>query len=252
MKSYLFLDLETSGLDPNLDRIVEVGWMHADYKLRRITGTKHTPVLPVGSAMERIMSTKKVAEMHSGTGLLDELLTGIEANSLPLLAGVESTIISELETINELYQKFKDSLSPLERLDPEITEHVEFRLAGKNVHFDKAFVDRYMPRLSAKLSHRTFDEVSVRSMLEAVGLGVNVVPVTVDNLGRHRAAFDVELSYTTMKFALEQLGKFLSGEINPHDENYAAAFTIENDEFSQVDMAAELDDDLRRLNGEEG
>lgn len=248
MRIYFFCDLETSGLDPELDRIVEIGWLYADRKLRRLSTTSFTPVRPVGGALKRIMGTDVVREMHENTGLLYELLNNHE---LPLLAAVESSILQEFDEIENRYQEFVAGLTEEERFDSDITEHVEFVIAGKNVYFDRGFIVRYMPRLAKRLSHRTFDETSLRYAMDALGIGINVIPETTSSLQQHRAGFDAELSFTTSRFVVAQLQQLMSTS-NMFDEDAPAAFVINSSdgEFEQLDIHKELDDDLRNLSTE--
>lgn len=223
MKTYLFLDLETSGLEPELDRIVEIGWLFAEQKLDRITKTQHTPVKPVGSALSRIYGNDVVYAMHSSTGLLNELLSNAD---LPLLATVEDRIVEEIEHIEAAYEEFLSTLSFEERMN---SEKMEFQLGGKNVHFDKSFVDRYMPRLAKKLSHRTFDESTVKSIFDAIDIQFDIVSAYMHGDGdqeftRHRAGYDVEVSYVSCQFAVKQLEKFLR---TAHPEEFAEMFILD-------------------------
>ncbi len=246
MKTYMFVDLETSGLDPELDRIVEIAWTFTDRKLRRMSSTTHTPVQPVGAALSRIYENDVVREMHRGTGLLDEL----EKGNLPLLAGVEDSILAELDTIEEHYQAFVNTLTPEQQLDPVCTPSMEFHLAGKNVHFDRAFIDRHMPRLSKRLSHRMFDETSVKAMLETLEIGIGLVAAeNVGGLTRHRAAFDVEVTLATMQFAVEQLHRIGTGQANIDDENFSSAYFSDGTGFQKVDFGQAVEDELREMNG---
>lgn len=247
MRIYFFCDLETSGLDPIEDRIVEIGWLYADVRLRRLAATSYSAVRPVGSALERIEANDVVREMHEKTGLL-EILKGDP--TLPPLAAVESTIIEELDNIEARYQEFVKTLDAEGRLDPAITEHVEFVMAGKNVHFDKQFVERYMPRLAARLSHRVFDESTLKYLMDALDVGVNIVPTAEGNeLAPHRAGFDIELTYTTMRFVLQQ---FITMAKHPDFLNDTAtgAFLIDgssDEPFEKIEIGKLLDEGLRKL-----
>lgn len=250
MKTYVFIDLETSGLDPNLDRIVEIGWMYADAKMQRMTSTSYTAVQPVGAALERIEGNEVVRAMHSGTGLLDILRSG---NPLPLLQSVEASIVAEMDELDDKYQMFKRSLTDEELAHASITEHMEFVLAGKNVHFDRSFIDRYMPRLSKRLSYRHFDETTLKYALEIVGMGVadtnTVTDMNNNQLQRHRAAFDVEMSFNVMKFMLQQIGEHL--DVERFKDGHVDTYTLEEDgSFAPVDVKVELDKDLREMFGE--
>lgn len=250
MKTYLFLDLETSGLDPEQDRIVEVGWTIADERIERITSTEYTAIRPAGAAMVRIMGNDVVRKMHESTGLLAEL-TGPNANSLPTLAAVEAQIVLDLTRIDAIYRRFLNTLTAEQRLDPQFAEHMEFRLAGKNVHFDKSFVDRYMPRLSKMLSHRTFDESTVRSVFDALGLNMSIISA-INNAGlvQHRAGFDVELSFVTCQFAVNKLREAVNAD-SQFDENDGLGEVIaingSTGKYSSVDVGEEMSSYFRDI-----
>ena len=128
MRTYVFVDLETSGLDPQIDRIVEIAWMYADEKLRRLMDTSHTPVQPVGAALDRINSSPEVLDMHTRTGLLDEL----KKPDLPLLQSVETVICEELDAINERYQRYLTTLNDEANINV-IAYSTDWKQAGGNV-----------------------------------------------------------------------------------------------------------------------
>ena len=92
---FFAIDLETSGLDPHDDRIVEIAWSFLDRHFKPIIHDKpwSTVVRPVGSTLQRIYSNPVVKEMHTQTNLLHELETRTD---LPSLGGVEDYILEQL------------------------------------------------------------------------------------------------------------------------------------------------------------
>ena len=232
MRIYFICDLETSGLDPMEDRIVEVGWMYATPYLKRMSPTVSTPVRPVGAALQRIQSNPVVLDMHTKTGLL-AILTD-PASDLPELVAVEDEILSEFAELRQSHAEWvKDH-------PEDAGETVEIILTGKNPHFDRSFIDRYMPRLGRELSHRHFDENSAKYLLESTGKGISI-----SGKVEHRAGFDVEQTYQTLRFMARTLKNVGTEDVS---DDKVVVFRADGDEdFAPVDIEAELDEGLRKL-----
>jgi oligoribonuclease len=65
-------------------------------------------------------------------------------------------------------------------------------LAGASVHFDRAFIKKYMWRLDRELSHRHFDVSTLRHFFTEMGFP-HLGERTVES--KHRAADDIDDSY---------------------------------------------------------
>lgn len=125
----LFLDLETTGLNPGKCQILECAAV--------LVRPGHVnPCADVVNSFidhrESELVWEPVAfEMHAKSGLLDEWRTrGREAQDF-----VESQILEALGTCPEK----------------------SVRIAGNSIHFDRGFLKVYMPRLDAALHHRNRD-----------------------------------------------------------------------------------------------
>lgn len=173
MGKLLWLDLETSALDPREGEILEVAFVWAAGEGLWGTGagdggTFARVRLPDfrGSYVVRPIAPlvdldPAVQEMHAASGLLED----VERRGA-LLADVEREI---LDVVGD---------EPRDR-------DQRLHLAGFSVHFDLAWLRLHMPRLARHLSHRVYDVSSiVRFTEDALGGEVKGRPA-------HRAMDDV-------------------------------------------------------------
>jgi len=126
---YLGIDIETTGLDPERDVILEIAALALTADLTEITRfeslVQHDRPIPVMSDYVRAM--------HTDNGLLAELAQGKGQR----LEWIEDVLVQACDAYPE---------RPI--------------LLGSSVHFDRAFLSRYMPRLVERLSHRHCDASS--------------------------------------------------------------------------------------------
>lgn len=127
----LWLDLETTGLDPHVCGIIEVGWA--------VTPLEVTPRLDVESAIVHpyradgtVVWEPYAHEQHAMSGLL-----GASLHSTTTLGSVEL------------------------RIQRALASGTDYYLAGSSIHFDRGFIRRHMPALNARLHHRMLDVSAV-------------------------------------------------------------------------------------------
>lgn len=158
----LWIDLETTGLSPIDDHILEVAWTITDNSLVTIDDV-YTHVCQISpSAWVQLTQTPEVLEMHRNSGLLAEI---DEAKTLMRLEDIEDQIMAQL---NE---------TGLEEI---------IMVAGFSVHFDLGFINEHMPRLARLLSHRTYDVTTLKTFFNSV-----YIEHHVENYGKHRAHYDI-------------------------------------------------------------
>lgn len=175
----LWLDLETTGLEPEHDRILEIGIVEADFldpftALNRYSVVLHYSMQPVTEApLDSLPGTRMchhingymadaVYKMHQASGLWDEC-----DRSIHQLWQIENYLCSK-------YGAMVD--------DPDEKPI----LAGSSIHFDHSFIKRQMPKFDEVLSYRHYDTRTIQ--LFARSLGMPKIPKKL----AHRALGDIE------------------------------------------------------------
>ena len=173
MTMYLWIDLETTGLDPDNDRIIEVGWFISS-GFEKITPEQSVLITPDKIAWELMQQDLFVQTMHTQ----NELLSDMEKFGTIMPEDAEDQILEDM-------LRYPDET---------------FTLAGASVHFDRGFIRNWMPRLDRKLIHRHLDVSTLRMFFDDSGFrsyGEKERPTV------HRALQDVEDAYNLYTRYLE-------------------------------------------------
>lgn len=160
----LWLDLETTGSSVDLDSIIEVGAVLTTTDLDEIAEFSMV-IDPSDEALGRMLRNPAVKAMHEANGLLAEVLEGTRRRphhaAKALLAWLENNGAREGRTV----------------------------LAGSGVaHFDRRFIDRYMPQVSHFLRYWVIDIGVIR---RAHGMWVGTEVSTANTSKTHRSVDDV-------------------------------------------------------------
>lgn len=136
MDSLLWIDVETTGLDPENDALLEIGMVCTDADLNPIDGPFDV-VLRWEGTPDPFIET-----MHGPNGLLDACRTGLDPE--------------------EVYRRAREYAH----------RHTDALVAGSSVRFDRAMLDAHDPRILAGLGHRSLDvsSLDVSSLDEAARL----------------------------------------------------------------------------------
>lgn len=132
----VWIDCEMTGLDLEVDELVEVAVVITDYALEPVDPGFSIVIKPDASAFENMSDF--VREMHTTSGLLDEIPNGVG------LAEAEYEVL-------EYILKF-------------VPEGGTAPLAGNTIGTDRAFLAKYMPRLDAHLHYRNVDVSSIKEL----------------------------------------------------------------------------------------
>ncbi len=136
-ENIVWIDLETTGLDPEASFILEVAVVITDMHLNPLAQTS----IVVHHPDEALVGLDEwVQKQHQGSGLLEEV-----RRSTVSLADAEAAAL-------ELVAQWCPP-----RACP---------LAGSSVCFDRRFLARHMPRLNAHLHYRQIDVSSIKELVK--------------------------------------------------------------------------------------
>lgn len=182
MTLFAFLDIETTGLSPDDDHILEIAWLITDSKLETLTPLRsHISEHSQGEWQDiwsQLQSNEPVRHMHQESGLLNAIRS---QSAWPLSASA---------------LQFRDDIESArwQLGDHEGTEH-SVHLAGLSISFDRDFLKKDPAwalffdndALGVSLHHRLLDLSSIKMFLTARGVPWDKAL----NSSPHRAANDV-------------------------------------------------------------
>lgn len=164
-KFLLWVDLETTGTDENLDGILEIGAIITTPDLDRVADW-HRVIGIEPQHHERLLDNEFVYSMHEHNGLLDDCATS--------------------------FWKIEEADRDLAHDMAFHGEPHDYMLAGSGVgHFDRRFIRRHLPRVESMLQYPVIDVgVIRRTMRMWAGEGLDF---KFNESKDHRAMGDIEL-----------------------------------------------------------
>ncbi|MDQ0575642.1 oligoribonuclease [Agromyces albus] len=132
----VWIDCEMTGLDLDVDELVEIAVVITDYDLTPVDAGLSIVIKPDASALESM--GEFVRTMHTESGLIEEIPNGV------------SVAEAEYEVLEYVLKHVPD-----EQKAP---------LAGNSIGTDRAFLTKYMPRLDAHLHYRNVDVSSIKEL----------------------------------------------------------------------------------------
>ena len=167
MKRLFWIDLEMTGLDDKVDRILEVAIVITDLDLKPLEEL-HRVVFQPPEVLEKMNDWCK--KTHKESGLTQAIPQGTPLNE------VEEEIVA---LINKHYQ-------PQDKIV----------LVGNSVGNDRRFIDSYLPLVSRRLHYRLVDVSSFKEIFrEKYHLGF-------EKKNAHRAVGDIYESMRELQFYL--------------------------------------------------
>ncbi|WP_448004934.1 oligoribonuclease [Agromyces bauzanensis] len=132
----VWIDCEMTGLDLEVDELVEIAVVITDYDLNPVDAGLSIVIKPDASALESM--GEFVRAMHTESGLIEEIPNGV------------SVAEAEYEVLEYVLKHVPD-----EQKAP---------LAGNSIGTDRAFLAKFMPRLDGHLHYRNVDVSSIKEL----------------------------------------------------------------------------------------
>lgn len=132
----VWIDCEMTGLDLTIDELVEVAVVITDYNLEPVAEGFDIVIKPDASAWANMNDF--VRAMHTSSGLINEVPNGVT------LAEAEYEILEYI-----LKYVPNPSSAPL---------------AGNTIGTDRAFLNKFMPRVDGHLHYRSIDVSSIKEL----------------------------------------------------------------------------------------
>lgn len=132
----VWIDCEMTGLDLEVDELVEIAVVITDYDLNPVDAGLSIVIKPDASALENM--GEFVRAMHTESGLIEEIPNGV------------SVAEAEYEV--------------LEYVLKHVPEEQRAPLAGNSIGTDRGFIAKYMPRLDSHLHYRNVDVSSIKEL----------------------------------------------------------------------------------------
>ena len=189
----VWIDCEMTGLDLDIDELVEVSVVITDADLNPVDEGIDLLIRPSERAVKNM--GEFVRAMHTNSGLIDEWDTGLE------LADAERQVLDYIRT--------------------HVPEARKAQLGGNSVGTDKTFLERYMPSVINHLHYRIIDVSSIKEL--AKRWYPRVYFASPEKTGNHRALGDIYDSIDELRYYRAIL---FPGEHGPSTEEAKAAASL--------------------------
>ncbi len=163
-----------TGLDPVVDKIVEVGAIATDFNFTKVA--EYEVAIKTDTDFMRRRMVGEFWEKNAATR--DALITASSADTAKELSVVESELM-------QFIQDNLDTASPI-------------YLAGNSIHQDRKFIERAWPSLNKLLSYRMLDVSAWKIIFEHYG-------VKFTKPEQHRATSDIIGSIEELKYYLKRV-----------------------------------------------
>ncbi|MDO8107198.1 oligoribonuclease [Isoptericola sp. b441] len=165
----VWIDCEMTGLDLAADALIEVAAVVTDSQLTVLDGGIDVLIRPPQAALEQMVPF--VREMHTKSGLLDELADGM----------------TMVEATDAVLAYLRGHIEP-----------GKAPLGGNSVGTDKAFLERDMPDVVGHLHYRVIDVSSIKEL--ARRWYPRIYFASPEKAGGHRALADILESIDELRY----------------------------------------------------
>jgi len=193
----VWIDCEMTGLNLTTDALIEVAALVTDYELNQLGDGIDLVIKPPAEALTQMDDF--VRDMHTSSGLLDELATG--------------TTMTEAEA---------QLLAYIREWAPEASKAP---LGGNTVGTDRGFLLRDMPELEAHLHYRIIDVSSIKEL--ALRWFPRAFFASPKKEGGHRALADIRESIAELRYYREAIFVAPPGPDSETAKAIAARYKVE-------------------------
>lgn len=178
---YVIVDVETTGLDPDLDSILELGILIADKNFNVLAGFSQVAYFDL--ELQRPGIHERVVKMHTENNLWEEC-----KKSQNSLAGIQVSAMKFLMDGGWNNQP----------------------MCGSTIQFDRSFVSAYMPKLNETFHYRHIDVSSFKNVFLKYGWpGYG----EVQNRKLHRVMADCEDTLSELKSYVKAINNGFHAEV---------------------------------------
>lgn len=191
----VWIDCEMTGLDIEKDALIEIAVLVTDGSLNVLGDGVDLIIKPPQSAIDQMPEI--VRQMHTSSGLLDELENGIT-----------------LQEAEVLIMEYIRAFVPDARKAP---------IAGNSIGTDRAFIARDLKALEMHLHYRVIDVSSIKELVRR--WYPRVYFASPKKLGNHRALGDIKDSLIELAYYRRAIFVPLPGPTSGVLSQIAAEFT---------------------------
>ncbi|NJP28713.1 oligoribonuclease [Microbispora hainanensis] len=166
----VWIDCEMTGLDLGRDALIEVACVVTDSELNQLDEGVDVVIKPPAETLEQMSDV--VREMHTASGLLQALSTGVT------LAEAEAVVLDYIRS--------------------HVPEPKKAPLCGNSIATDRAFIARDMPQVDTFLHYRMVDVSSIKEL--ARRWYPRVYFASPEKQGGHRALADITESIRELRY----------------------------------------------------
>lgn len=179
MKKLLWLDMEMTGLEPEIERVIEVAVIVTDLNFKPLD-TYHAVIKQPEAFLENMDEWNR--KHHKASGLIAKVPTGKEP------------AVVEQELLDLIKKHYSDDERPV--------------LCGNSIFQDRKFIDLYFKKFAKRLHYRMMDVTAWKIIMNAC------YHVEYQKRDSHRALDDIMESIEELKAFLKHVHK----EPVKHDE----------------------------------
>lgn len=193
----VWIDCEMTGLNITSDALVEIACVVTDGDLKELDGGIDVVIKPPAESLDQM--PELVRQMHTSSGLLDELASGIT------LAEAQDQVLGYVRG--------------------HVAEPRKVPLCGNSIATDRAFIARDLPKLDDYLHYRMIDVSSVKELARRwYPRSYFASPAKV---GGHRALADIRESIAELRYYREAIFVPMPGPDTATARDIAARFTAQ-------------------------